>query len=81
MGCCEHGDERSGLIRHQAFLAQLKKMEAFHELLQLLCGNTNCHRSLSARHVRRNSQVCRAMAARHGALGTAVEVPACEGSR
>ena len=23
MGCCEHGDERSGVIRPQAFLAQL----------------------------------------------------------
>ena len=29
MGCCEHRDERSGLIRHQAFLAQMKKWKPF----------------------------------------------------
>lgn len=72
MGCCEHGDERSGLIRPQEFIAQLRNVS--RTLLQLLCCNTICHSSLGARHVRHSSQGCREMAARPGTLATAVEI-------
>ena len=73
MRCCEHGDERSGLIRPQAFLAQLKNRKRFTSLAPVLCCNTICYSSLGARDVRHSSQVCREMAAQPGALPTAAE--------